>query len=106
MNDYRGFEFKEVPDGFMLYLDNRPWQRFDNIDHMNGFVDAIHAALEVPLKPFHLHMTGCKRCQRTMSGVKHDPCKLGIRLIIDSKSLTLQVCEIFAKGRNPIPVPQ
>jgi hypothetical protein len=105
--EYRGFQYCEVPPStILLYLDHMPWQRFDNVVRMNGFVDQIHAALEVALKQFHLHLTGCKRCKRTMDGIKADPCKRGVHMIVDAKRITLEVCAIFAKARAEVPLPQ
>lgn len=83
----------------MLFLEDKPWQRFDTEEELRAFVDQINAALKVALKEFYLHLTGCTRCKRTMDGVKFSPCGRGSTLMGQGKGIALQIAQQFGNAR-------
>ena len=110
MMEYGGFNYDQKMYGidgetlikkpyYMLYLEDRPWQRFETFDALCVFVDQVNRALNVALKDYHLHLTGCMRCKRTMDGGKFDPCERGKVLMGQGKGIALQIAQQFADAR-------
>jgi hypothetical protein len=98
--EYGGFEYTLHGTGVILNLESRPWQSFKDEDEMKRFVNTINAATDIVLKDLYLHLSGCRRCKRTVDGIDFDPCARGKGILADAKARALAVAQAFAKARG------
>jgi hypothetical protein len=88
---------KDMP--FALLFEGKPFIRFADLTHLRRFVDDCKRMIkeQAEWKAIELHLTGCKRCQRTYQGVKLDPCKIGSIYFMNAKRIHEIVITELAK---------
>lgn len=97
--EYRGFLY-ELPainscvEKYLLLFDNKPMIQFEDYNLLTNFVDnVINIVEQMPwFKDYKLHLTGCKRCERTANGKTFDPCETGKSKFVNAKNVTSHVC--------------
>ena len=95
--EYGGFKLRIDGDYCTVLLDAEPLITFDNEPDVRHFIDTVNDALDrFVYPPIRLHFTGCSRCRKTATGVKHNPCRTGIPLFQATKVNTISIVKAHA----------
>lgn len=106
LDSYRQFVYFDNHDGtYALTLNAKIIYTFNDLDHMHKIIDAIVTEFDNRTKGLQLHLTGCSRCRKTMTGQKISPCKRGVGIFYDAKTVmeTLTESTIVALRRSENP---
>lgn len=88
IREHKSYKYRSRGDDEWLFmLGSETLIGFTGEANVREFIDKVDEAVEKhAMQPLRLHLTGCKRCQRTAQGIKNDPCNRGIPIFLSTKS--------------------
>lgn len=93
---YRGWRYLRAGCGYRLLFDSKPLVDFKVFKELEAFVDMVTEELDKHLVQWNLHLTGCKRCYRTMDGKDFSPCSTGGVMLVSAKGKAEQLATTAA----------